>query len=91
MVVEADDKVRLAHLALAKAVMTEHPQQNYTTPIDTSVPRSALDRSTPQAQTRYDYEDDLKRRSARMSANLAGRWLPSSSLNLADFYRHCRI
>ena len=72
MVFEADDKVRLAHLALSQAVMTEPPQQNFTTPIDTSVPRSALDRSTPQAQTRYDYEDDLKRRSARMSVNLAG-------------------
>jgi hypothetical protein len=76
MVFEADDKVRRAHLALAQAVMAEHLQQNYTTPIDTSVPRSALDRSTPQAQTRYDYEDDLKRRSARMSVNLAGKLLP---------------
>ncbi|KAJ4988879.1 hypothetical protein SVAN01_05686 [Stagonosporopsis vannaccii] len=71
MVFEADDKVRLAHLALAQAVMAEPLQHTYTTPIDTSVPRSALDRSTPQAQTRYDYEDDLKRRSARMSVNLA--------------------
>lgn len=72
MVFNADDKVRLAHLALAQAVMAERLQQNYTTPIDTSVPRSALDRSTPQAQTRHDYDDDLKRRSARMSVNLAG-------------------
>ena len=71
MIFEADDKVCLAHLALALAVMTDSPQHNYTTPIDTSVPRSHLDRSTPQAQTRYDYEDDLKRRSARMSLNLA--------------------
>lgn len=73
MVFGTDDKVRLAHLALTHAVMAERLQQHYTAPIDTSVPRSALDRSTPQAQTRYDYEDDLKRRSARMSLNLAGQ------------------
>ena len=72
MVFEADDKVRLAHLALTQAMMAKPLQHNYTTPIDTSVPRSAFDRSTPLAQTRHDYEDDLKRRSARMSANLAG-------------------
>lgn len=71
MIFEADDKVCLAHLALALAAMTDSLQHTYTTPIDTSVPRSHLDRSTPQAQTRYDYEDDLKRRSARMSLNLA--------------------
>ncbi|KAF9691959.1 hypothetical protein EKO04_009980 [Ascochyta lentis] len=46
----------------ANMVFEADDKQNYTTPIDTSVPRSALDRSTPQAQTRYDYEDDLKRR-----------------------------
>ncbi|KAJ4338787.1 hypothetical protein N0V87_003702 [Didymella glomerata] len=71
MVFEADDKVRPAHLALARAMMADPLQHHYTTPIDTSVPRGAFDRSTPLAQTRHDYEDDLKRRSARMSANLA--------------------
>lgn len=75
MVFGADDKVRLAHLALAQATMAKPLQHHYTTPIDTSVPRGAFDRSTPLAQTRHDYEDDLKRRSARMSANLAGAWL----------------
>ncbi|UPX13192.1 uncharacterized protein EKO05_0003715 [Ascochyta rabiei] len=55
----------------ANMVFEADDKHNYTTPIDTSVPRSALDRSTPQAQTRYDYEDDLKRRSARRSVNLA--------------------
>jgi hypothetical protein len=76
MVFEADDKVPPAHLALARAMMADPLQHHYTTPIDTSVPRGAFDRSTPLAQTRHDYEDDLKRRSARMSANLAGAWLP---------------
>jgi hypothetical protein len=75
MVFGADDKVRLAHVALTQATMAERPQHNYTTPIDTSVPRGPRDRSTPHAQTRYDYDDDLKRRSARMSMNLAGKWL----------------
>jgi len=77
MVFEADDKVRLAHLALTQAMAAKSLQHHYTTPIDTSVPRGAFDRSTPLAQTRHDYEDDLKRRSARMSANLAGAWLRS--------------
>lgn len=90
MVFEADDKVRLAHLALAQAVMTQPLQHTYTTPIDTSVPRSVLDRSTPQAQTRYDYDDDLKRRSARMSVNLAGRSSSTKLTFVADFDRHSR-
>jgi len=55
----------------ANMIFEADDKHTYTTPIDTSVPRSHLDRSTPQAQTRYDYEDDLKRRSARMSLNLA--------------------
>lgn len=91
MVFDADDKVRLAHLALTQAVTAECLQHTYTTPIDTSVPRSALDRSTPQAQTRYDYEDDLKRRSARMSVNLAGMWSTKKQISLTDFCRHRRI
>ncbi|KAF3034958.1 hypothetical protein E8E11_000488 [Didymella keratinophila] len=55
----------------ANMVFEADDKHHYTTPIDTSVPRGAFDRSTPLAQTRHDYEDDLKRRSARMSANLA--------------------
>lgn len=67
-----DDKVRLAHVALAQAMMAEQSQHSspYTHPIDTSIPPSA-DRSTPRAQTRLDYEEDSKRRS-RVSVSLAG-------------------
>jgi hypothetical protein len=69
-----DDKVRHAHLALIEALMAERRQQStYATPIDTSVSSSNhADRSTPRAQTQYDYDEDMKRRSARMSVNLAG-------------------
>ncbi|KAF1835716.1 hypothetical protein BDW02DRAFT_567750 [Decorospora gaudefroyi] len=49
-----------------------HTSSAYTTPIDTAVANSgAPDRSTPRAQTRQDFEEDLKRRSVRMSVNLA--------------------
>jgi hypothetical protein len=44
----------------------------YTTPIDTAVSNSVADRSTPRAQTRQDFEEDLRRRSVRKSVNLAG-------------------
>ncbi|ENI04154.1 hypothetical protein COCC4DRAFT_51451 [Bipolaris maydis ATCC 48331] len=44
----------------------------FTAPIDTAVSNSvAPDRSTPRAQTRQDFEEDLRRRSARKSLNLA--------------------
>ncbi|KAJ4366158.1 hypothetical protein N0V83_007793 [Neocucurbitaria cava] len=44
----------------------------FTTPIDTAVSSSGPpDRSTPRAQTRQDYDEDMKRRSVRMSVNLA--------------------
>ncbi|KAF1944665.1 hypothetical protein EJ02DRAFT_340409 [Clathrospora elynae] len=50
----------------------KHTYSAYTTPIDTGVPSSAApDRSTPRAQTRQDFEEDLARRSTRMSVNLA--------------------
>ncbi|KAL1612750.1 hypothetical protein SLS60_000979 [Paraconiothyrium brasiliense] len=70
-----DEKVRRAHVALSRIVMAERPQHSstYTHPIDTAVSSSAApDRSTPRAQTRQDYEDDGKRRSARVSVSLAG-------------------
>lgn len=70
-----DDKVRRAHVALSRIVMAERPQHSstYTHPIDTAIPTSAApDRSTPRAQTRQDYEEDGKRRSARVSVSLAG-------------------
>jgi len=43
----------------------------HTTPIDTAVSNSVADRSTPRAQTRQDFEEDLRRRSVRKSVNLA--------------------
>jgi hypothetical protein len=43
----------------------------HTTPIDTAVSNSVADRSTPRAQTRQDFEEDLRRRSVRKSINLA--------------------
>ncbi|KAH8728517.1 hypothetical protein GQ44DRAFT_737701 [Phaeosphaeriaceae sp. PMI808] len=48
-------------------------EKNYThaTPIDTSVPKAATDRTTPRAQTRQEFDEDNKRRSVRMSLNLA--------------------
>ncbi|KAL5409894.1 hypothetical protein PMIN03_005726 [Paraphaeosphaeria minitans] len=49
----------------------KHPS-TYTHPIDTAVPSAAApDRSTPRAQTRQEYEDEGKRRSARVSVSLA--------------------
>lgn len=80
-----DEKVRRAHVALFQLVMAEHPQHSstYTHPIDTDVPSSAPDRSTPRAQTRQDYEEDGRRRSVRLSASLAGRFLPSDEASQA--------
>jgi len=79
-----DDKVRRAHTALRRIVMAERPQHTstststYTHPIDTDVPSSvAPDRTTPRAQTRQEHEDDDtegKRRSSRVSVNLAGEY-----------------
>jgi hypothetical protein len=71
-----DEKVRWAHYALAEAVDAEHEQHSFahTTPIDTTVPKGGPDRSTPRAQTRQEFEDDMRRRSVRMSINLAGRF-----------------
>lgn len=70
-----DEKVRRAHVALSRVVMAERPQQatTYTHPIDTTIP-SATDRTTPRAQTRQDYDEDGKRRSARVSVSLAGKF-----------------
>jgi hypothetical protein len=79
-----DDKVCHAHLVLIEVLMAKHRQQ-YTqaAPIDTSVSFSShADRSTPRAQTQYDYDEDMKRRSARMSANLAGKCLDPASISL---------
>ncbi|KAF2033015.1 hypothetical protein EK21DRAFT_59536 [Setomelanomma holmii] len=74
MIPDIDDKVRHAHLALAQAMDAEHAQHSYayTTPIDTSVPSGPADRSTPRAQSRVEYDEDNRRRSVRMSVNLAG-------------------
>ncbi|KAL6705904.1 hypothetical protein ACN47E_006183 [Coniothyrium glycines] len=50
----------------------EKQNSAYTTPIDTAVSSSGPpDRSTPRAQTRQDYDDDIRRRIVRVSANLA--------------------
>jgi hypothetical protein len=83
MLPDLDEKVRHAHRALAYVVEAELPQheQAYATPIDTDLPTGAPDRSTPRAQTRQDFEEDNKRRSVRMSVNLAGRW------SLAEHHR----
>lgn len=73
-----EEKVRRAHVALSRVVMAERPQHSstYTHPIDTAVSSSAApDRSTPRAQTRNEYEEDGKRRSARVSVSLAGTYL----------------
>lgn len=69
-----DDKVRRAHFALVEAMMAEQLQNNsqYTHPIDTAVPSGSPDRTTPRAQTRQDFEEERKRRSARVSLSLAG-------------------
>ena len=40
-------------------------------PIDTAIPAGPYDRTTPRAQTRQEYEEDNRRRSVRMSLNLA--------------------
>ena len=76
MLPDLDEKVRHAHRALAYAVNAELAQHDhaYTAPIDTDIPVGAPDRSTPRAQTRQDFDEDNKRRSVRMSVNLAGRW-----------------
>ncbi|KAF2637413.1 hypothetical protein P280DRAFT_103011 [Massarina eburnea CBS 473.64] len=51
----------------ANMIPDEKQTSNYTHPIDTDVPASTTDRSTPRAQTRQDYDEDGKRRSARIS------------------------
>lgn len=71
-----DDKVRRAHVALTQAMMAEQSQHisPYAHPIDTSIPPSGPpDRTTPRAQTRQDFEEDIKRRS-RVSLSLAGKF-----------------
>jgi hypothetical protein len=77
-----DDKVRRAHVALSEAMMAEHLQHNsqYTHPIDTAVPSGSPDRTTPRAQTRPDFEEERKRRSARVSLSLAGMYLRTAKL-----------
>ncbi|KAF1974241.1 hypothetical protein BU23DRAFT_119866 [Bimuria novae-zelandiae CBS 107.79] len=56
----------------ANMIPDEKHSSTYTHPIDTAVPSPAApDRSTPRAQTRQDYEEDGKRRSARVSVSLA--------------------
>lgn len=76
MLPDLDQKVRHAHYALALALDAEHTQQNqayaHATPIDTAVPTGPSDRSTPRAQTRQEFEEDVKRKSVRRSLNLAG-------------------
>lgn len=74
MIPDGDDKVGPAHVALTQETVAERAQHSsaYTTPIDTAVTSGPPDRSTPRAQTRQDYEEDIKRRSVRMSVNLAG-------------------
>lgn len=84
-----DDKVRRAHAALSQIVTAERPQHaspaTYTHPIDTDVPSSTNpDRTTPRAQTRQEHETnadttaseniEVKRRSSRVSVNLAGEY-----------------
>ncbi|KAF1954673.1 hypothetical protein CC80DRAFT_493791 [Byssothecium circinans] len=54
----------------ANMLPDDKQSSNYTHPIDTDVPSSTTDRTTPRAQTHQDYEDDGKRRSARPSASL---------------------
>ncbi|KAH7337924.1 hypothetical protein BKA66DRAFT_517522 [Pyrenochaeta sp. MPI-SDFR-AT-0127] len=55
----------------APAHFKQFQSSAFTTPIDTAVTSGPPDRSTPRAQTRQDYEEDIKRRSVRMSVNLA--------------------
>lgn len=58
---------------LAKCIDVFQHNSAYTTPIDTAVSFvGPPDRSTPRAQTRQDYEEEIRRRSVRMSVNLAG-------------------
>lgn len=90
-----DDKVRRAHAALSRIVMTErlqHISSTYTHPIDTDLPSSnAPDRSTPRAQTRQEYEEDGKRRSARVSVSLAGKHQVTLFTHSANESRYRRI
>ncbi|KAF1914169.1 hypothetical protein BDU57DRAFT_518995 [Ampelomyces quisqualis] len=51
--------------------LDEKHKYAHATPIDTTVPAGPTDRSTPRAQTRQEFEDDNRRRSVRMSVNLA--------------------
>ncbi|CAI6339614.1 unnamed protein product [Periconia digitata] len=51
----------------ANMIPDDQQNSNYTHPIDTAVPTATSDRQTPRAQTRQDFEDDGKRRSARAS------------------------
>ncbi|KAF2681144.1 hypothetical protein K458DRAFT_489618 [Lentithecium fluviatile CBS 122367] len=58
----------------ANMIPDDKHTSTYTHPIDTDVPSSiAPDRTTPRAQTRQEHEDesDGKRRSSRVSVNLA--------------------
>lgn len=96
MIPDVDEKVRRAHLAFTQAVMAETAQHPYTssaftTPIDTDVPLGSSDRSTPRAQTRQDYEDDHRRRSARISLNLAGAYLEIRHVTVLTPRRHSRV
>jgi hypothetical protein len=93
MLPDLDDKVRHAHRALVYVVKAELPQHDhaYAAPIDTDIPTGISDRSTPRAQTRQDFEEDNKRRSVRMSVNLAGRCtLAEYQRPHANRRRHCR-
>jgi hypothetical protein len=76
MIPDLDEKVLSAHLALLEAVEAEHRQHTYAhaTPLNTSLPQGPFDRSTPRAQTRQEVEEDVRRRSIRKSANLAGTY-----------------
>lgn len=94
MLPDLDEKVRHAHLALAQVVETELLQHHYgyptPNPIDTTIPQGPLDRSTPRAQTRQEYEEDNRRRSVRMSASLAGTCpMPGYAFH-AKSNRYCR-
>jgi hypothetical protein len=88
-----DDKVRRAHIALGEAIMAEQlqHQSQYTHPIDTAVPSGSPDRTTPRAQTRQDFEEERKRRSARVSVSLAGMCLRIVKILCPNFSRYCRI
>lgn len=91
MIPDLDEKVLHAHFALVQAVEAERAQHTYAyaTPLDTTVPAGAPDRSTPRAQTRQEFEDDFRRRSVRMSVNLAGMCLECFEDTPTDPHRHC--